>query len=578
MRPIPSDAEWIDSRVTGLPTRWQRRLSEAWKRRSPTDYYGANVELREATAALLSVRLPLDASDSEICDAADRQALRCLDRLGLTSTIEQARAAMERICSGQGIPPPQREFEDRPAIARMCCPLWWRRRLRKHQGQTVEGAAVRLGYVSRFRDLYVSNERLASRLQQNRRNTATLESTLARNEAGQVFTLSELAATSTANKAIRRAELMTRMAGFERYAEAEGHQGVFITLTCPSRFHRYLMVNDCKTAVPNLNYDPKETPGTGHLHLVRVWARARAALKRKKLQPYGFRISEPQHDGTPHWHLLVFCPRDQVDDLIAVLRKYALQDSPDEPGARKRRCDFKPMDRKIGTATGYIAKYIAKNIDGEHVGDDLEGRPAIESAKRVEAWAATWRIRQFQQVGGPPVSVWRELRRVRKLPPDTPEHLQRAHRAANKQIQRDGDEAATVAWDVYCRAQGGTACGRNAAIKLALRPADNLGRYGDQQAPRPVGIKTAGFPGNQKSSDRIVASDRQKWTIERASTRRLDWRSFHAASARPAQPWTRVNNCTKARSGAAADSLCDLERCCPADSLTWGKGPLKGRR
>lgn len=68
-----------------------------------------------------------------------------------------------------------------------------------------------------------------------------LEATTARNEEGQVLTLAELAAKSTANKAIRRAELMTRISGFERYTDAEGHQGVFITLTCPSRFQRYMI-------------------------------------------------------------------------------------------------------------------------------------------------------------------------------------------------------------------------------------------------------------------------------------------------------------------------------------------------
>lgn len=237
---------------------------------------------------------------------------------------------------------------------------------------------------------------------------------------------------------------------------------------------------------------------------------------------------------------------------MAVLRKYALQDSGDEPGAAQRRCDFKLIDKSKGTAAGYIAKYVAKNIDGEHVGDDLEGCPATESAKRVEAWAATWRVRQFQQVGGAPVTVWRELRKVRAMPADAPEHLKQAHRAATKRPERhDGDDTATVAWDAYCRAQGGTTCGRRAAIKLAMREADGLGRYGDAATARAFGVQTTDVPTttadpspaeNAPARLWVVESDRRIWTIERKPGRRFDWKGASAAAAKPGQPWARVNN------------------------------------
>lgn len=60
---------------------------------------------------------------------------------------------------------------------------------------------------------------------------------------------------------------------------------------------------------------------------------------------------------------------------MAILRQYALADSGNERGAAQHRCDFKLIDKARGTAAGYIAKYVAKNIDGEHVGEDLERPP-----------------------------------------------------------------------------------------------------------------------------------------------------------------------------------------------------------
>ena len=111
--------------------------------------------------------------------------------------------------------------------------------------------------------------------------------------------------------------------------------------------------------------------------------------------------------------MLFFIEPEKLTALQNVIRRYALEVDGDEKGAAENRCDFKKIDPNKGSATGYILKYIVKNIDGEGLGEDLFGNDAILVAQRIDAWASCWCIRQFQQIGGASVSVWRELRRLK---------------------------------------------------------------------------------------------------------------------------------------------------------------------
>jgi len=536
-------------------------LLDRWKGQHGSDRFRANTLLRETTDSLLTVRIPLDASDATICEAAQALADRCAGRAELFHDAQALRAAMERIAEGQGVPPPAAKVRTGPAIARMICPMWWRRKLRAHHGRCVEGAAIGLGLVNKARQPYCSDETLHRRLQQVARNAASLEATTARNELGQEFTLAELAAKGPANKAIKRAELMTRINGFERIARDMGHAGLFMTITCPSRMHPFRTVAGWKVE-RNPRYDNESTPRTAQAYLAKVWGRIRAKLKRLGALLYGFRIAEPNHDGTPHWHFLVFHAHEHGQQVRGAVLEHALRDSPDEPGAHAHRVDFKPIDWSRGTAAGYIAKYVAKNIDGYRLENDLHGNDSLETSARVEAWASTWGIRQFQQVGGPPVGVWRELRRVEAVPAGAPDHLRAAHEAVNKVAVVEGRENASVAWDRYCREQGGVFCGRNYRIRLALQEQpDKLGRYGDPAGPRPVGVETVSteqwIPAeilamhemdrwDYKPLTRLVhwhvESTRHEWVIVGRAGRAHGEVSI--AAAKPA-PWTCVNNCTE---------------------------------
>lgn len=101
--------------------------------------------------------------------------------------------------------------------------------------------------------------------------------------------------------------------------------------------------------------------------------------------------------------------------VYEIMQAYALEKDGGEQGAQHARFEFEEIEKEKGSATGYIAKYISKNIDGYQLDnevDDETGQNLKEMAKNVTAWASRWGIRQFQQIGGAPVTVWRELRRL----------------------------------------------------------------------------------------------------------------------------------------------------------------------
>jgi hypothetical protein len=232
------------------------------------------------------------------------------------------------------------------------------------------------------------------------------------------------------------------------------------------------------------------------------------------------------------------------------IHDYWLLESPDEPGASTHRVSFVDIDIAKGTATGYLAKYIAKNIDAFQVDLDHEaGIEAIEGVKRVDAWAATHRIRQFQQIGGPPVGLWRELRRLRSTIP-------------HAEIEAVRAPVDTGDYRSFVGAVGGIATGRSTRVRLWKADDGYRNRYGERRGPRVVGLESSGA---------------------RFRTRFRQWRIvFGDVLTRLIfSPWTRVNNCTRPISapfGASPAQFAGRGRSPPVQPVASALWPAVGRR
>jgi hypothetical protein len=267
---------------------------------------------------------------------------------------------------------------------------WWLRKFRKLITQANEKAALHLNFVNSKRQTYASNITTKNRIAQRLRNDELLSSSFIINEQGQRYSLKEMSDLNVSNPKIRKDELICRARGFENLANDLGHEALFITLTCPSKYHRAFS----KSGAPNPKWQGL-MPDEANEYLNKQWQKARAEFQRQGITPYGFRATEPQHDGTRHWHMLFFIEGEKLKALENILRHYALEVDGDEKGAAENRCDFKKIDPSEG------------------LGEDKFGNDSILVAQRIDAWASCWCIRQFQQIGGASVSIWRELRRLR---------------------------------------------------------------------------------------------------------------------------------------------------------------------
>jgi len=441
-----------------------------------------------------------------------------------------------------------------PMYERAMCPIWWRRQLRRAVVKAREVEGMHAGQVKRAGQVYCTDDTAARRVERAASNAAMLAATQIEDAAGQKITLADAAKASTANKAIRRGELMTRIKGCEQAGEALGMVGLFTTCTLASRWHpqRWEGGRNPRHDGTDGPMQPND-PRAGQLQHRSTWAKCRAKLARLGVRFFGFRVAEPHHDGCPHWHMLLWVSPLQADCLRDTLRAAWLEQCPHEPGAKEHRFTSKAMD--AGGAIAYMAKYISKNIDdagavGEEGHRDTGDQGQVDwvgtgKAKRVEAWAAAWGIRQFQAIGQPPVTVWRELRRVdaARVVGALPAVVE-AHAA----VQREGDRRAC--WHRYMAAQGGPMVGRAYVVRI-LRSDDEpgRGRYGDEQPKKVIGVAHADCP------DEWIVSDRREWKPAGTWARASGWvpgappkveriPGFGVGLRAFDLPRTRVNNCT----------------------------------
>ena len=597
--PGESDLVWAVQLLDGLSMQFTQVLFKQYVRRrkdgTTRNCRSANIWLRERVKWVRSLvmALPVDAQHLRDDDGRKRVAHQFANQTAaIWKNIEQNSTAgeLDLMETWESIKQPadqwgfigkMPDFKTREArdnwilsvMVRLLSAKWWERRINRCWDRLQEHIAILLGKVRKGVSAYISNATMKVVRERKRAMMRWLaESEVMNGQHDLVISMKDCWEASVSNPVNRRNEMMTRMRGFEDYAEEQGHVGVFFTWTAPSRFHAWKTGRNGKT-IENDKYQGA-TPRDTCAYLGQLWSRARSYLKRWGMPIYGFRVCEPHHDGTPHWHMLLFMRKRDRNGVIDTLQRYALTDDRQELERNNLgipftdftpRFDWKEIDPSKGDATGYIAAYIAKNIDGEHVdGDEEAGTKADQGAQHACAWASWWGIRTFQQIGGAPVGVWRELRRISNakkhgdlVGPPKPvlqdPRFEAARYAADNGIFR-----------CYLEAMGGALSTRaEHPIKLAHLIEEEANSYGED-IKRLMGLHTARLG---------IKTRLQGWEVVPAGTYEAakaaggsgsGWGVGVQSGDSPA-PWSSDNKCTQPDPEAFADQLMAEQ---------WGLSPL----
>lgn len=390
--------------------------------------------------------------------------------------------------------PEELEQDLQVAVLKMQSEPWIEGRLLHLRAQYIEYSQITLERVGegKHQSPVVSALSFAN-WKQKQRDAKQFMDTMAvmNNDTGEAFDLAEVAKRTTANPENRRIEMMVRSRGFEELAQDLGYTALFITWTLPSKYHR--VSNKWNGA------SVKE----GHQVLMHKWALARALLAKEDVHYFGFRVAEPHKDATSHAHYFLFCSHEDKELVIETLKECAIEEDREELGKDiSPRFDVKEADPKKGGATAYIAKYVSKNINGNHMPET----EAEEYAYRARAWASTHRIRQFQQFGGQPVSLWRNLRRAKPSQTIIDPKLEELRQAAD-----------SSKWALFCQ------LAHDAKVEYEAKQ----NQYGE------VTKKVIGF---SWLGQLIETASEGYSLVKKKDVKRLQ-------QARSAVPWSTENNC-----------------------------------
>lgn len=269
---------------------------------------------------------------------------------------------------------------------RAACPKWWRQKLIKLHNLVIDDAwwtAISLGLEISHEYNYINPDGYG-----DSRYVDTMAEEWSRNFIIQGSDGSMISPPTPNDTDKRQYAYYTTMAkGIGKLANERNFTPYLITLTAPGCKHRGSTRNGKFEGNPDHD---GTSPKKAHQELQKRWQCFRARLKYREIEVYWIRSVQPHRDGTPHWHIVMWVPPGHEETIQEQLARYFLKTwHPNEPGAKKHRIDFRPIEGGTNGAVAYVIRSLAY-ICRSH---NLATKDEKMEAERIRAWRRSHAIR-----------------------------------------------------------------------------------------------------------------------------------------------------------------------------------------
>lgn len=459
------------------------------------------------------------------------------------------------------------------ALARLCCANWWQRRLWRYRCEWREELLRAACLVNVNASAFISHDALIHKREQRRLTSEFLKNHELVNDEGVTLDMEDVYYAGNSNPQHRRFEMMATMKGMENVAEYREDSAVWCTITCPSKYHATL-----KSGKPNPKWTARTVRDSSD-YLVNMFSSVRKKLNRKGLRWYGIRVAEPHHDGTVHWHMMIFTHPDEREAVIDILREFAIREDRAELGNDiTPRFKAELITKDKGTPTSYIAAYIGKNLDGAPLRkpdpktgelpiDHESGKSMADTVEHAIAWASLHRVRQFQFFGIPSRQTYRELRLLAGQMARKGITGKKSPRLTDKAMDDVLSAADAGCIATYILKQGGVLSPRSDhVVRTAYNAADKPNDYGE------IGMQIYGVWSPLLGEQSRVCTHTENWQRVRKTE------SAGGVAVRQgvdldrqggfAVPWTRGNNCPPERNITNKTPVVEPEMSVDFETLT----------